>query len=113
MSAHASITRAAEIIEQHAQELLLGHTDTNGEWGDDDEARADYAEAIDVAARLRALAPPPPPISAQPADVALLQRALAALEYHRSQTRPIAQTDAVIEALRAATAASGRPDAGT
>lgn len=37
-----------------------------------------------------------------PADVALLQRALGALEYHCEQTRPIAQTDAVIEALRAA-----------
>ena len=52
---------------------------------------------------------PPPGCAqaAQPADVALLQRALGALEYHREQTRPIAQTDAVIEALRTALAAKG------
>ena len=49
----------------------------------------------------------PPEQAAQPADVALLHRALSALEYHRDQTRPIAQTDAVIEALRAALAAKG------
>lgn len=42
-----------------------------------------------------------------PDYVALLRRALAALEHHRRQTRPIAQTDAVIEALRTALAAKG------
>lgn len=51
--------------------------------------------------------PPGPGEAAQPADAALLQRALAALEYHRAQTRPIAQTDAVIEALHAALSAKG------
>lgn len=35
------------------------------------------------------------------ADTILLRQALEALEYHREQTRPITQTDEVIDALRA------------
>lgn len=215
-----TMTRAAELLEARAAELLLSNTNADGTWNDDAEAREDHDEMLRVAGELRVMLATTPeqpaaipgwklvPVEAtpemlfrllspgesaaaegfhvhhlwrfleasgvvgryramlaaaedrphsptagmnlgqriehvggritdvglvefgsvmavgalvtqvlrdlpvRPAGVALLQRALSALEYHRDQTRPIAQTDAVIEELRAATATTGVPDAG-
>ena len=74
---------------------------------EDGDRVAEIAGAALEAAHAVLTPPPGCAQAAQPADVALLQSALTALEYHRDHTRPSAQTEAVIEALRAALAAKG------
>lgn len=67
-----TLTRAAEMLELDAAELLLCHT-TDGDWGDEHEAREAHYEMLAVAAELRAMiaaAPEAPEQAAQPADVA-------------------------------------------
>lgn len=69
-----TLTRAARLLDESAAELLLCHT-TDGDWGDDHDARDAHAEMMRVAGELRgmlAAAPEAPEQAAQPADVARL-----------------------------------------
>lgn len=59
-----TLTRAAELLELDAAELLLCHT-TDGDWGDEHEAREAHDEMLAVAGELRAMiaaAPQPPAV---------------------------------------------------
>lgn len=50
-----TLTRAAELLEARASELLLSNTNDDGAWNDDAEAREDHDEMLRVAGELRAM----------------------------------------------------------
>lgn len=75
----STLTRAAELLELNAAELLLCHA-TDGDWDDEHEAREAHDEMMQVAADLRAMiaaAPQPPAVhqgSSPTAGMTLWQR---------------------------------------
>ena len=50
-----TLTRAAELLEARASELLLSNTNDDGAWNDDAEAREDHDEMLRVAGELRGM----------------------------------------------------------